>query len=231
MKHSKRFKELKEKIEELYDISGAIKFIKESSNTKLDETIEIAVKLGIDPKKEHVRGASSLPHGTGKMKRVLVFAEGAKAKEAQDAGADFVGSDDYLKKIEGGWLDFDAIVATPELMPKISKFGKLLGPRGLMPNPKTGTLTDDVSKAVQEVKAGKVEFKMDKGGCLHSPVGKVSFTEKKLQENIAQFLKSVWSAKPASAKVKNYLKTVHLSSTMGPGLKLDPKSIDQSLTS
>ncbi len=230
MKHSKRFKKFKEKIEELYDIPSAIKFIKESSTSKFDETIEIAVKLGIDPKKEHVRGASSLPHGTGKTKRVLVFAEGAKAKEAQDAGADFVGSDDYLKKIEGGWLDFDAIVATPELMPKISKFGKLLGPRGLMPNPKTGTLTDDVSKAVQEVKAGKVEFKMDKGGCLHSPVGKVSFPENKLQENIAQFLKSVWSAKPASAKVKNYLKTVYLSSTMGPGLKLDPKSIDQSLT-
>jgi len=231
MKHSKRFREVKEKIKELYDISGAIKFIKENSNTKFDETIEIAVKLGIDPKKEHVRGASSLPYGTGKTKRVLVFAEDAKVKEAQDAGADFVGSDEYLKKIEGGWLDFDAIVATPELMPKISKLGKLLGPRGLMPNPKTGTLTADVGKAVQEVKAGKVEFKMDKGGCLHSPVGKVSFSEDKLQENINQFLKSVWSAKPSTTKVKNYLKTVYLSSTMGPGLKLDPKSIDQTLKS
>ncbi len=231
MKHSKRFQEFKDKIEELYNIPDALKFLKDSSNTKFDETIEIAIKLGIDPKKEHVRGASSLPHGTGKTKRVLVFAEGAKAKEAEDAGADFIGSDDYLEKIKKGWLDFDAIVATPELMPKISKLGKILGPRGLMPNPKIGTLTDDVGKAVQDVKAGKVEFKMDKGGCLHSPMGKISFAENKLQENINQFLKSVWSAKPSSAKVKNFIETAHLSSTMGPGLKIDPKSIDEALKS
>lgn len=230
MRHSKRYKMLQNKEKQAtYDIKTALEFIKGAATAKFDETVEIALKLGVDPKRDHVRGTACLPHGIGKTKRVLALAEGTKAKEAEEAGADFVGSDEYLKRIEEGWLDFDAVVATPELMPKISKFGKILGPRGLMPNPKIGTLTTEINKAVKEIKLGKVEFKMDKGGCLHSPVGKVSFSTDKLEENIIELLTSVWSAKPTSIKAKNYIKAVYLSSTMGIGIKLDPKSVEEAI--
>ncbi len=232
MKCSKRYRAIQSKEkQDIYDIKGAVEFIRECATAKFDETVELTINLGIDPKKEHVRGTALLPHGTGKTKRVLALAEGPKAKEAQEAGADFVGSDEYLKQIEGGWLEFDTIVATPDLMTKISKLGKLLGPRGLMPNPKTGTLTMDIGKAIKEVKMGKVELKMDKAGVLHLLLGKVSFkksfTTDKLHENICEVLKSVWSAKPTSVKAKNYLKTVYLSSTMGVGVKLDPKDVEE----
>jgi large subunit ribosomal protein L1 len=230
MKHSKRFKELRDKErKETYEITEALEFIKESATAKFDETVEIAVRLGIDPKRDHVRGTSRLPHGTGKTKRVLALAEGPKAKEAEEAGADFVGSDDYLKRIEKGWLDFDAVIATPDLMPKISKFGKILGPRGLMPNPKVGTLTTEIGKAVEEVKLGKVEFKMDKGGCLHSAIGKASFSVDKLEANVAEFIKSVWNAKPTTVKTKSYLRTIFLSSSMGVSVKLNAESIEETL--
>jgi len=230
MKCSKRYRAIQSKEkQDTYGIKGAIEFIRECATAKFDETVELIINLGIDPKKDHVRGTALLPHGTGKTKRVLALAEGPKAKEAQEAGADFVGSDEYLKQIEGGWLEFDTIVATPDLMTKISKLGKLLGPRGLMPNPKTGTLTMDIGKAIREVKMGKVELKMDKAGGIHTSVGKMSFTTDKLHENICEVLKSVWSVKPTTVKAKNYLKTVHLSSTMGVGAKLDPKDVGEGI--
>lgn len=222
MRRSKRFKALESTFkEESYNLPDAVKLVKELSNTKFDETIEIAVKLGINYKQEHVRGTAFLPYGTGKTKRVLVFAEGEKAKEASEAGADFVGTDEYLKKISDGWLEFDSAIAAPDVMPKVSKLGKILGPRGLMPNPKAGTVTQEVSKAVKDIKCGKIEFKMDKGGSLHCPVGKASFEEKKLEENIVELLKSIWEAKPATCK-KNYFKNTYLCSTMGPSIKLSP---------
>lgn len=229
-KISKRFKELKTKIKEddMYNISEAIKLIKELANTKFNESVDISIKLGIDTQKEHVRGTAALPYGTGKTKRVLVFAEGAKAKEAESAGADFVGVDEYFKRIEEGWLDFDAAISTPNLMPKVSKLGKVLGPRGLMPNPKIGTVTEDVEKAVKEIKLGKVEFKIDKGGCIHCALGKISFETEKLQENVVQFLKAVWGAKPATSKGV-YFKSIYISSTMGPSVKLNPTNVMEAL--
>lgn len=231
MKVSKRFKEVRTKVKgEAYRINEAVSLIKEIANVKFDESVDISIRLGIDFQKEHVRGTAALPYGTGKTKRVLVFAEGAKAKEAESAGADFVGVDEIFKKIEGGWLDFDAAIATPNLMPKVSKLGKVLGPRGLMPNPKVGTVTEDIEKAVKEIKLGKVEFKVDKGGCIHCGLGKVSFDKEKLQENIVEFLKAVWNAKPASSK-GNYFKTVYISSTMGPGIKIDSANIAEVLKS
>jgi large subunit ribosomal protein L1 len=231
MRRSKRYRALQEKVTQAtYDLKSAIEMVKQLSTAKFDETVELAIGLGLDPRKEHVRGTVSLPHGTGKTKRVLVLAEGEKAEEGRRAGADFVGSDEYLKQIEKGWLEFDAVIATPELMPKISKLGKILGPRGLMPNPKTGTLTNEIEKTVKEIKKGKIEFKMDRTGCLHSPVGKVSFSNEKLQENIVELLKAVKDVKPPSIKEKAYLKTIHISSTMGVGLKLDPKNIEEILS-
>lgn len=227
--HSKRFKELKTKVElQMYDIPEAVKLVKELAKTKFDESVDVSIKLGIDHQKEHVRGTAVLPYGTGKAKRVLVFAEGAKVKEAESAGADFVGSDELLKKVEEGWFDFDAIVATPNLMPKISKLGKILGPKGLMPNPKTGTVTEDVTKAVREIKLGKVEFKLDKGGCIHCTIGKVSFEAEKLNENLVHLLKAIFAAKPVGSK-GNYFKSVYISSTMGPGLKLNTTNIAEAI--
>jgi len=226
MRHSKRFRELGVKVEKEkeYEFSEAIGLLKELASAKFDETVEVSVRLGIDPKRDHVRGTTTLPHGTGKAKCILVITDGEFVKKAQSAGADFVGSDDYLKRIESGWFDFDVMIATPDMMPKISKFGKLLGPRGLMPNPKSGTVTQDVEKAIKEVKLGKVEFKMDKAGCIHCGVGKVSFDEKKIEENIFQLLKGLLEAKPAGAK-GTYFKTVTLSSTMGPGIRLNSRSL------
>jgi len=229
MKHSKRYRKLKEKIDKskTYDLHTAIEMVKSLATAKFDETVEVAVKLGLDPKREHVRGTAVLPHGTGKVKRVLALVEGEKAEEAKKGGADYVGVDEYLKKIEGGWFGFDVVVATPNLMPKIGKLGKILGPRGLMPNPKTGTLTENIGKAVEEIKKGRIEFKLDKTGCLHSPVGKVSFSTEALEENITELLKAIYQAKPSSVKPRVYIKKVHISSTMGVGVRLSDQVVEK----
>lgn len=205
-----------------YSLEDAIAILKENPVAKFDETVDIAINLGIDPRKsdQMVRGTVVLPHGTGKTVRVLVFAKGEKEKEAREAGADYVGAEDLVEKIQKGWLEFDKAVATPDIMGLVGKLGKILGPRGLMPNPKLGTVTFDVAKAVKEIKAGKVEYKSDKGGIVHIPVGKLSFSPDKLLENANAILKSVLKAKPQTSKGK-YIKKVSLSSTMGIGLKVD----------
>jgi large subunit ribosomal protein L1 len=205
-----------------YTIEEAITLVKENMVTKFDETVDIAINLGVDAKKsdQMVRGTVVLPYGTGKPVRVLAFAKGDKEKEASEAGADFVGAEDMVEKIQKGWLDFDKAVATPDLMGMVGKLGKLLGPRGLMPNPKLGTVTFDIGKAVKEIKAGKVEYKAEKAGIVHVPVGKVSFDKEKLLENTTAVLKAVVKAKPSSSKGK-YIKKITMSSTMGLGIKLD----------
>lgn len=205
-----------------YDIEDAISLVKENTVAKFDETVDMAINLGVDAKKsdQMVRGTVVLPHGTGKSVRVLVFAKGEKEKEARDAGADYVGAEDLVEKIQKGWLDFDKAAATPDLMGLVGKLGKILGPRGLMPNPKLGTVTFDVGKAVKEIKAGKVEYKVEKAGIVHVPVGKASFNKEKLIENTMSILKSVSKAKPATSKGK-YMKKITISSTMGPGVKVD----------
>lgn len=209
-----------------YSLEGAIQKVKELSYTKFDETVDLAFNLGVDPRKsdQMVRGTVVLPHGTGKTQRVLVFAKGEKELEAKQAGADFVGSDDLVEKISKGWLDFDKVVATPDIMGVVGKLGKVLGPRGLMPNPKLGTVTFDVAKAVKEIKAGKVEYKTEKAGVVHVPIGKVSFDVQKLLDNAKAIIDSVTKAKPSTSKGK-YLKGVYLSSTMGPGLKIDVATV------
>jgi len=209
-----------------YSIEEAIKLLKECKYARFDETVEMAMNLGVDPKKSDqvVRGTVLLPHGTGKSVRVLVFAKGEKEKEAREAGADYVGAEDLVEKIQKGWLDFDKAVATPDVMGLVGKLGKILGPRGLMPNPKLGTVTFDVAKAVKELKAGKVEFATDKGGIVHVPVGKVSFDDIKLIENARSIVSSILKAKPASSKGK-YLKKITISSTMGPGIRVDINSV------
>jgi large subunit ribosomal protein L1 len=206
----------------LYQPSEAVAAVKQASFAKFDETVDVAVNLGVDPRHadQIVRGTVVLPHGTGKTVRVLVLAQGDKAKEAEAAGADFVGPE-YIEKIKGGWLDTDVIIATPDMMGQVGALGRILGPRGLMPNPKSGTVTMDVTKAVHEVKAGKIEFRVDKTGNLHAPVGKVSFSADKLTENVAAFMDAVVRAKPAAAK-GTYIRSVTLSSTMGPGVRIDP---------
>ena len=220
---SKRMKENEKKIdkEKLYSIEEAVKILKQSARIKFDETVEIAVRLGIDPKQtdQTVRGTVSLPYGTGKTKKVVVIAKGEKVKEAETAGADFFGSEDMIEKISKGWMDFDAIVATPDIMKDLAKLGKLLGPRGLMPNPKTGTVTFDIAKTVKEIKAGRVEFKNDPQGIVHSAVGKLSFDENKLVENVKAIISQIISLKPASSKGQ-YIKSTAISSTMGPGIKV-----------
>lgn len=201
----------------------AVKLIKERAFAKFDETVDLAVSLGVDPRKsdQMVRGSVLLPNGTGKKVRVLVFAKGEKEKEAEEAGADFVGSDDLIEKIKGGWLDFDKAAATPDMMGAVGKIGKILGPRGLMPNPKLGTVTFEVGNAVKELKAGKVDFRVDKAGIVHMPAGKVSFGEEALLENIRAAIGALTRAKPATSKGK-YIKKVSISSTMGPGVRVDP---------
>ncbi|HXM71424.1 MAG TPA: 50S ribosomal protein L1, partial [Thermoanaerobaculia bacterium] len=193
---------------------------------KFNETVELSMLLGVDPKHadQMVRGTTVLPHGTGQTKRVLVIAQGDKQREATEAGADFVGGDEMVEKIQGGWVDYDAVIATPDMMRSVGKLGKVLGPRGLMPNPKTGTVTFDVAKALQEIKAGKVEFRVDKTGILHVPVGKLSFGVDQLEENAAALIGAVLKAKPSAAKGK-YVRTMSLSSTMGPGIKVDEAAI------
>jgi large subunit ribosomal protein L1 len=205
-----------------YSLEEAITLVKDASYTKFDETVDLALNLGVDPKKsdQMVRGTVVLPHGMGKKVKVLVFAKGEKEKEARDAGADFVGAEDMVEKIQKGWLDFDNAVATPDIMGLVGKLGKILGPRGLMPNPKLGTVTFDVAKAVKEIKAGKVEYKTEKAGIIHVPIGKVSFDAEKLLDNARVIIDAVVKAKPGTSKGK-YLKKMAISSTMGPGVRVD----------
>jgi len=205
-----------------YPLEEAVRLVKELSYTKFDETVDMALNLGVDPKKsdQAVRGTVVLPHGTGKKVRVVVFAKGEKEKEALEAGADYVGAEDLVEKIQKGWLDFDRAIATPDIMGLVGRLGKILGPRGLMPNPKLGTVTFDVAKAVKEIKAGKVEYKTEKGAVVHVPIGKVSFDSDKLVDNARAIINAVIKAKPATSKGK-YIKKIALSSTMGPGIKID----------
>jgi large subunit ribosomal protein L1 len=205
-----------------YRLQEAAELLRKAHYVKFDETVELVLNLGVDPKQsdQNVRGTVVLPHGLGKSKRVLVIASGEKIKEAQDAGADFVGGDDMVQKITEGWTDYEAVIATPDMMKSAGRLGKVLGPRGLMPNPKTGTVTFDVAKAVAEIKAGKVEFRLDKTGIIHSPIGKISFSAEQLAGNAQALLAAVVKAKPASAKGK-YVKKITLTSTMGPGVNID----------
>ncbi len=227
-KRSKTYLETRKKIDPStkYELEAGLKLLKESARAKFDESVDMSIRLGVNPKHadQMVRGTVSLPHGVGKVVRVLVFAKGEKEKEAQEAGADFVGAEDLVEKITGGWTDFDKAIATPDMMGTVGKLGKILGPRGLMPNPKVGTVTFEVGTAVKELKGGRVEFKVDKSGIVHTTVGKVSFEEEKLKENVLTLMDVVIRAKPASSK-GTYLKSVAISSTMGPGIKLDPNSL------
>jgi large subunit ribosomal protein L1 len=222
-KHGKKYRQAAEKVEtrpyalrEAIDLAGQVKYV------KFDETLEIAMRLGVDPKHadQMVRGTVVLPHGLGTVSRVLVFATGDKVREAEEAGADVVGGDELAKRIEGGWMEFDSVVATPDMMRVVGRLGKVLGPRGLMPNPKAGTVTTDVAKAVQEIKAGKVEFRVDKTGIIHAPVGKLSFGTDQLRDNAEALIGAVLKAKPSAAKGK-YVRGVSISSTMGPGIQID----------
>ena len=212
-------------VDKVYSLAEATALVKECSNVKFDATVDIAVRLGVDPRKANqmVRGTVSLPHGTGKSVRVLVLCNPDKEQEAKDAGADFVGLDEYIDKIKGGWTDIDVIITTPQVMGKVGALGRVLGPRGLMPNPKSGTVTMEVGKAVQDVKAGKIDFKVDKYGIIHASVGKVSFDAKQLEENAAEVLSTLMRLKPSASK-GTYMLSVVLSSTMGPGIKVDQKS-------
>ena len=228
MKRSKAYNAAAEKInpDELYSPLAAVKLVKDTTKLKFDPTVEVSMRLGVDPRKadQMVRGTVNLPHGTGKTARVLVFANGEKADEARAAGADFVGGDDMIEKVKGGWTDFDSAVATPDLMGKVGTLGKVLGPRGLMPNPKTGTVTMDVAKAVEDIKGGKIEFRVDKHSNLHFPIGKASFTTEALVENYAAVLDEILRVKPSSAKGR-YVRKATLSSTMGPGIQVDTNRI------
>jgi large subunit ribosomal protein L1 len=209
-----------------YSIQEAVELAKKTSTVKFDATVEAAFRLGVDPKKadQQIRGAVVLPNGTGKTQRVLVFAKGEKLKEAEAAGADYVGDAEYITKIQQGWFDFDVIVATPDMMGEVGKLGRVLGPKGLMPNPKTGTVTFDVTKAVNEIKAGKVEYRVDKSGNIHVPIGKVSFEDQKLVENFNTIFETMMKVKPSAAK-GTYMKNVTVSTTMGPGVKVDPSTV------
>ena len=224
MKRSKAYRAAAENIDpaKVYSPLEAVRLAKSGASAKYDETVEVALRLGVDPRKadQMVRGTVNLPHGTGKTARVLVFANGDKAEAAKAAGADFVGSDDMIEKVQGGWLDFDSVVATPDLMGKVGRLGKVLGPRGLMPNPKTGTVTMDTAKAVSDIKGGKIEFRVDKHANLHFIIGKASFDEKALVENYAAALDEVLRLKPAASKGR-YITKATLATTMGPGIPLD----------
>ncbi|KMY52581.1 MULTISPECIES: 50S ribosomal protein L1 [Bacillaceae] len=227
-KKGKKFQEAAKLVDRTatYAIDEAVELVKKTNFAKFDATVEAAFRLGVDPKKadQQIRGAVVLPNGTGKTQKVLVFAKGEKAKEAEAAGADYVGDADYINKIQQGWFEFDVIVATPDMMGEVGKLGRVLGPKGLMPNPKTGTVTFDVTKAVQEIKAGKVEYRVDKAGNIHVPIGKVSFDNQKLIENFNTIFDTMLKAKPSAAK-GTYMKNVTITSTMGPGVKVDPSSV------
>jgi large subunit ribosomal protein L1 len=224
-RRGKRYLQSREKIDRTsrYDLDEGVKLLKETGRAKFDESVDMAIRLGVNPKHadQMIRGTLVLPHGVGKTVRILVFAKGEKEKEAREAGADLVGAEDLVEKISGGWTDFDKAIATPDLMGMVGKLGKILGPRGLMPNPKVGTVTFDVGRAVKELKGGRVEFKVDKTGIVHTTVGKVSFDAEKLKENVLALMDVIVRAKPASSK-GTYLKSVAISTTMGPGIKLDP---------
>ncbi|KMY46112.1 50S ribosomal protein L1 [Bacillus sp. FJAT-27916] len=226
-KKSKKYAEALQLIDrtKAYSVTEAVELAKKTNFAKFDATVEVAFRLGVDPKKadQQIRGAVVLPNGTGKTQRVLVFAKGEKLKEAEAAGADFAGDTDYINKIQQGWFDFDVIVATPDMMGEVGKLGRVLGPKGLMPNPKTGTVTFDVTKAINEIKAGKVEYRVDKAGNIHVPIGKVSFEDSKLVENFTTIFETLQKAKPAAAK-GTYMKNVAITTTMGPGVKVDPSS-------
>jgi large subunit ribosomal protein L1 len=227
-KHGKKYTAASEQVEDRpYALDEAVPLVQKIKFAKFDETVALSIRLGVDPKHadQMVRGTVVLPHGLGKSKRVLVIASAAKQKEAEDAGADIVGGEELVDKIGGGWIDFDAVVATPDMMRVVGKLGKVLGPRGLMPNPKTGTVTPDVATAVKEIKAGKVEFRVDKTGIVHAPVGKTSFPAQSLVDNATALLDSIVKAKPAAAKGK-YFRSITVSSTMGPGVKVDESRVD-----
>lgn len=228
-KSGKKFTGAKAKVEARgYKLAEAVKLAKQLSFTKFDESLDLVVRLSVDPRHadQNVRGTVALPHGSGKEVKVLVFAGGEKVKEAEEAGAEHVGGEEIAEKIQGGWMDFDAVVATPDMMKVVGKLGRVLGPRGLMPNPKTGTVTFDVGPAVEAIKAGKIEFRVDKAGIVHAPFGKASFTDDQLSENAAAVIAALMKAKPASAKGK-YVKSISLSSTMGPGIKIDESALTQ----
>ena len=233
-RHGKRYRaaaDIAQQAGLVRDLADAVRLVKQTAHAKFDETIVVSSHLGVDPRHSDqlVRGTVVLPHGTGKSLRVLVLTKGDKQKEAEAAGADFVGAEDYIQKIQQGWLDVDAIVATPDMMGEVGKLGRVLGPRGLMPNPKSGTVTFDVTKAVNELKAGKIEFRVDKGSNVHAPVGKASFSEDKLLENTRTFLRELMRAKPSGAK-GHYIKSLTLSATMGPGISLDPTAVTADLS-
>lgn len=228
MNHSRRFRELAKLVEpnKEYSLEDAVALLKKTATAKFNETIEVAMRLGVDPRHadQVVRGTVSLPHGTGKTVRVLVLCKTVKEAEAREAGADHVGFDDYIKKINEGWFEFDVVIATPDVMGEVGKLGKVLGPRGLMPNPKSGTVTFDVGQAVKEVKAGKIEFRVDKSGILHVNIGKASFSEQQIAENARMFIETVVRLKPASSKGQ-YVRSITLSSTMGPGIPIDSNAM------
>lgn len=228
MKRGKKYKEAAKKLEDgkTYTLGDAVKLLRQMAHAKFDETVEASVRLGVDPKKadQMVRGTTVLPHGTGKKIKVLVLTKGEKAKEAEEAGADMVGAEDYIEKIQAGWADVDVIIATPDMMGQVGKLGKILGPKKLMPNPKSGTVTVDLAKAVKAVKAGKIEYRVDKTANIQVGLGKVSFTDDQLVENLKTFFGAIMKAKPSTAKGA-YLKNATISSTMGPGIKLDPVEI------
>jgi large subunit ribosomal protein L1 len=222
-KHGKKYRAAAGKVEQKpYQLDEAFALLKQIAYAKFNETVELSMLLGVDPKHadQMVRGTTLLPHGTGQTKRVLVIAQGDKQKEAQEAGADFIGGDDMVEKIQGGWIDYDAVIATPDMMRSVGKLGKVLGPRGLMPNPKTGTVTFDVARAIQEIKAGKVEFRVDKTAIIHVPVGKISFSADQLKDNASAIINAVRKAKPAAAKGK-YVRSIYISSTMSPSVQID----------
>jgi len=228
-KLTKNQKSVAEKVEagKTYTLKEAAELVKEITTTKFDASVDIDVRLGVDPRKANqmVRGVVTLPNGTGKETRVLVLCTPDKEEEARNAGADHVGLDDYIEKIKGGWTDIDVIITMPSIMAKVGQLGRVLGPRGLMPNPKSGTVTMDIAKAVNEVKAGKIDFKVDKFGIVHSTVGKVSFTPEKLTENVREFVNVIHKLKPSAAK-GTYIKSIYLSSTMSPGIRIDAKSVE-----
>ncbi len=227
-KRGKKYTEAKNKVDRTkrYDLDGGIKLLKETARAKFDESVDMAIRLGVNPKHsdQMVRGTVVLPNGVGKSVKVLVFAKGEKEKEANEAGADFTGAEDLVEKITGGWMDFDKAIATPDMMGTVGKLGKILGPRGLMPNPKVGTVTFEVGRAVKELKAGRVEFKVEKTGIVHATVGKISFEPDRLKENVLALMDVIVRAKPASSK-GTYLKSIAISTTMGPGIKLDPNEL------